>query len=41
MGQVVDLVPAADGAIVHIELLPSAVEEYQAAIARLTARQRA
>lgn len=38
MGQVIDLVPAADGTIVHIELLPGAVEEYQAAIERLTTR---
>ena len=41
MGQVIDLVPASDGTIVHIELLPGAVEEYQAAIARLNACQRA
>lgn len=39
MGQVIDLVPAADGTIVHIQLLPGAVEEYQAAIERLTARE--
>lgn len=38
MGQVIDLVPAADGTIVHIELLPGAVEEYQAAIERMTTR---
>ena len=37
MGQVMDLVPKADGTIVHIELLPGAIEEYQAAIPRLTA----
>lgn len=41
MGQVIDLVPAADGTIVHIELLPGAVEEYQAAITRLTAHRQA
>ena len=34
MGQVIDLVPAANGTIVHIELLPGAVEDYQAAIER-------
>jgi hypothetical protein len=38
MGQVIDLVPAADGTVVHIELLPGAIEDYQAAIERLTAR---
>lgn len=38
MGQVIDLVPKADGTIVHIELLPGVIEEYQAAIERLTAR---
>ncbi len=38
MGQVIDLVPAANGTIVHVELLPGAVEDYQAAIERLTAR---
>ena len=38
MGQVIDLVPAANGTIVHVELLPGAIEEYQAAIERLTAR---
>lgn len=35
MGQVIDLVPKADGVIVHIELLPGAVEDYLAAIDRL------
>lgn len=39
MGQVIDLIPKADGTIVHIELLPGAVEEYQAAIERLTAHR--
>ena len=39
MGQVIDLVPAADGTIVHIELLPGAIEEYQAAIERFTTRR--
>ena len=38
MGQVIDLVPAADGTIVHIEILPGAVEDYHAAIRRATAR---
>ncbi|MEP6816238.1 MAG: hypothetical protein ABI873_11880 [Marmoricola sp.] len=38
MGQVIDLVPAADGTIVHIELLPGAVEAYQAAIERMATR---
>lgn len=38
MGQVIDLVPAADGTIVHVELLPGAIEEYQAALERFTAR---
>lgn len=38
MGQVIDLVPAASGTIVHIELLPGAVEDYHAAIQRATAR---
>lgn len=37
MGQVIDLVDKADGMIVHIELLPGAIEEYQAAIERFTA----
>lgn len=39
MGQVIDLVPAANGTIVHIELLPGAVEDYQAAIERAMPRQ--
>lgn len=39
MGQVVDLVPAADGTIVHLKLLPGAVEDYHAAIERATPRQ--
>ena len=34
---VLDLVAKADGTIVHIELLPGAIEEYQAAIERFTA----
>ena len=34
MGLVIDLVPAANGTIVHVELLPGAVEDYQAAIER-------
>jgi hypothetical protein len=34
MGQVIDLVAKANGTIVHIELLPGAIEEYQAAIER-------
>jgi hypothetical protein len=34
MGQVIDLVPAANGTIVHVELLPGAVEDYRAAIER-------
>lgn len=38
MGQVIDLVAKADGTVVHIELLPGAIEEYQAAIERFTAR---
>ena len=36
MGQVIDLVPAANGTIVHIELLPGAVEDYYAALRRAT-----
>lgn len=36
MGQVVDLVPEANGTVVHIRLLPGAVEDYHAAIARAT-----
>lgn len=39
MGQVIDLVPAANGTIVHIELLPGAVEDYKAAIERAKPRQ--
>ncbi len=38
MGQVIDLVARANGTIVHIELLPGAIEEYQAAIERFTTR---
>lgn len=38
MGQVIDLVTKRAGTIVHIELLPGAIEEYQAAIERFTAR---
>ena len=34
MGLVIDLVPAANGTIVHVEPLPGAVEDYQAAIER-------
>ena len=34
MGLVIDLVPAVNGTIVHVELLPGAVEDYQAAIER-------
>jgi hypothetical protein len=30
VGQVVDLVPAADSTIVHLKLLPGLVEDYQA-----------
>lgn len=37
MGQVIDLAPKPEGTIVHIELLPGAIEEYQAAIERFTA----
>lgn len=36
MGQVVDLVQEANGTIVHVRLLPGAVEDYHAAIARAT-----
>lgn len=36
MGQVIGLVAKANGTIVHIELLPGAIEEYQAAIERFT-----
>lgn len=39
MGQVIDLVPAANGTIVHVELLPGAVEDYQAAIERAKSQQ--
>lgn len=39
MGQVVDLVDEANGTIVHIRLLPGAVEDYHAAIARATHRR--
>jgi len=39
MGQVIDLVPAANGTIVHIELLPGAVQDYKAAIERAKPRQ--
>jgi hypothetical protein len=39
IGQIIDLVPAAGGTIVHIELLPGAVEDYLAAIQRATGRQ--
>lgn len=38
MGRVIDLVPAANGTIVHIELLPGAVEDYYAAIQRAATR---
>lgn len=36
MGQVVDLADEANGTVVHIRLLPGAVEDYHAAIARAT-----
>ncbi|WP_436701848.1 hypothetical protein [Nocardioides sp. BYT-33-1] len=39
MGQIIDLVPAANGTIVHVELLPGAVEDYQAAIERARSQQ--
>ncbi|MDQ3628026.1 MAG: hypothetical protein M3419_04315 [Actinomycetota bacterium] len=39
MGQVVDLEPAADGTIVHLQLLPGAVEDYHAATERARLRQ--
>ena len=32
--QVVDLVPAGDGMIVHLKLLPGLVEDYQALVQR-------
>jgi hypothetical protein len=32
--QVIDLVPAGDGIIVHLELLPGLVEDYQALVQR-------
>jgi len=35
--QVVDLVPAGDGTIVHLKLLPGLVEDYRALIARSVA----
>ena len=38
MGQVVDLVPAECGTIVHLRLLPGAVEDYHAAIERAKRR---
>jgi len=38
MGQVVDLVPADSGTIVHLRLLPGAVENYHAAIERAKRR---
>ncbi|MGH3497450.1 MAG: hypothetical protein ACRDP1_08300 [Nocardioidaceae bacterium] len=38
MGQVIDLVTKANGTIVHIELLPGALKDYQAAIERFTTR---
>lgn len=34
MGQVVDLLPMDSGMIVHLRLLPGAVEDYHAAIER-------
>lgn len=40
MGQVVDLVAEANGTVVHISLLPGAVEDYHAAIARATSHSR-
>ncbi len=36
MGQVVDLVSADGGTIVHLDLLPGAIEDYRAAIERAT-----
>lgn len=39
MGQIIDLVPVANGTIVHVELLPGAVEDYQAAIERARPHQ--
>lgn len=38
MGQVVDLVPVDNGVIVHLRLLPGAVEDYHAAIERAKPR---
>lgn len=38
MGQVVDLVPMDSGTIVHLRLLPGAVEDYHAAIERAKRR---
>jgi len=38
MGQVVDLVPVDNGVIVHLRLLPGAVEDYHAAIERARPR---
>lgn len=38
MGQVVDLVDVEGGVIVHLRLLPGAVEDYHAAIARAQRR---
>jgi hypothetical protein len=35
--QVVDLVPAGDGAIVHLRLLPGLVDEYRALVERTLA----
>lgn len=36
MAQVVDLVDVANGTIVHLDLLPGAVDDYRAAIDRAT-----
>lgn len=36
--QVVDLVPAGDGAIVHLRLLPGLVDDYRALVERARAR---
>lgn len=38
MGQVVDLVPVDEGVIVHLRLLPGAVEDYHSAIERARRR---
>jgi hypothetical protein len=38
MGQVVDLVQTGDGTVVHLRLLPGAVEDYHAAVARARRR---